>query len=155
MSKTQDIINERKKRQEFTSNVTSTVFSEIEKHLKGCQGGINITISTGKWGRDRFFTISKRRDKIVIRVFNSGDVDIIVTEMAYENFRISLLKYESEIDIDDAVAKLRKGIKLFIDVLFDKDMHILMDFMADTCLGAKWEECMDSYSNFLLEGVCE
>ena len=131
-------------------------FIEVLPLKDDLQREFYITMAaSGKWGRDRFFTISKRRDKIVIRIFNSGDVDIIVTEMAYDNFRISLLKYESEIDIDDAVAKLRKGIKLFIDVLFDKDMHILMDFMADTCLGAKWEECMDSYSNFLLEGVCE
>ena len=145
MSKTQDEKNERKRRHEFTSNVTDVVFSELEKHLKGSQSVVKIAITTGKYGRDRLFTISNRRGKINIRIFNNGNVDIIVTELAFDNFRILLTEYDKEIDSDSTVDMLRKGIELFIGALFKNNLHDLMDFMADTCLGAKWEDCMNNY----------
>ena len=149
MSKAEEMKIEIKARKQATDKMTAIVFAEIQKHLKKCHNKMSIALQTGPNGRHRYFTIKRYKDKIMINIFNDGNVDVTLGEMVYGDIEIPLIRYKNVSDIDSAIAEMKYYLSLFFKTFFEDSMHELLSFLSSCNTETEWKAGVDSYKEYI------
>ena len=106
-------------------------------------------LQTGPNGRHRYFTIKRYKDKIMINIFNDGNVDVTLGEMVYGDIEIPLIRYKNVSNIDSAIAEMKLYLSLFFKTFFEGSMHELLSFLSSCNTETERKDCVDSYKEYI------
>lgn len=157
MSKTKKRKIRWEKRKAAYEKMAAAAFGEISKQMLaygGYEGDnkIFVVVETGPDGNNRFFHIEDEQldpKSMDISIYRNGNVDVTLRETPYNTIDIPLVRFDEVEDIDCIVSQATAAIKRFVQTFFTDSMHCLLSYMYPCMRGYSWQDCIDSYKDFL------
>ena len=116
-------------KQAFITAATKIVLETTIVLLDGDRHKYTINLNAAN--TNRYFSISRFGQSLIVKIFRSGDIDVCLKEFCHDNVQFRVISYEKAVlDADEALEHFKADISLLLEDFVAGGWNSLMDFMC-------------------------